>query len=252
MFRLLGLLLLAFLYGCGGGGSLSSPVDVPLVEEPLSEPEAPSALTTGAAVAEMQAILGSASDVNTSVPHFRGARVRLRFFTPKQTTYTLQDIIGPIESVLTYGVDDIAWADITIERGPAYLTTAYWGDYSLGLSQPDTGHAHYLWTIGRPLDYNPVGPLQWSGRAVSTHMETGDVLHGRVSIVIPDAATAALTVDLTLGPDGQRIRWEDVPMNEGVYRAGGLIGKFYGPNHEETAGHFNYEQQAGMFLAKQR
>ena len=49
------------------------------------------------------------------------------------------------------------------------------------------------------------------------------------------------------------LSWSSVPLRSGTFRASGLVGHFYGPNHEEVAGIFNRDEIiTGGFGAKRQ
>ena len=87
----------------------------------------------------------------------------------------------------------------------------------------------------------------------------GDLLEGDATLTIDDFAQPAVDVaftNITNQSTNARfpsLSWDNVPLSAGTFQASGIVGHFYGPNHEEAGGIFNRDQVVtGAFGVKRQ
>ena len=115
-------------------------------------------------------------------------------------------------------------------------------------------------SLGEGTGTNPVsGHAIWTGAMAGTKVSgsapgpavTGDarmqVDLSNVTLDLEFTSIAEISSGGVPGAQSPDIVWRDVPMNRGTFRANGLDGRFYGPNHEEAGGVFERNQIAGGF-----
>ena len=116
---------------------------------------------------------------------------------------------------------------------------------------------HHAYSIGDKTGRNPVlGSATWSG-VVAGYSGDGKVITGDSDLTADFAASnidVAFTNLVEQGGTAKRsnMNWADVPMIGGSFKASGLSGHFYGPNHEEAGGIFNRNKITGAFGAKRQ
>ena len=233
---------LIVLVSCGGGSGPPSPTDPPAVSR-----EQASVLTAGEVETLIDALLRNSDSVQPVSSIFPNSRVRL-WFPVEGRTYTLQDIVGDVEGALVHAADPIGWAELKTV-GSGHLVEAHWGEHFAAFARLEPGQVHYAWLAGTPTGSNPAGPLTWTGRASAGHMETGEKWTGTATITVSDLSQVDVSVRLDPGDLGYD--WSGVPLTGGVFEAGDMSGRFYGPGHEEVAGRFTDQRDkvAGIFGA---
>ena len=103
------------------------------------------------------------------------------------------------------------------------------------------------------------GGATWTGDMVGVDAGTGERVEGDAMIDVDDFADADVDIALTgiVGVNGgtwAALRWENVPLDAGGFRAddddGGRVeGLFYGPDHGEIGGVFERDRLVGAFGA---
>ena len=85
---------------------------------------------------------------------------------------------------------------------------------------------------------------------------TGERVEGDAMINVDDFADADVDIEFasivgTNGGTWSALRWENVPLDAGGFRAGDasgfVAGVFYGPDHEEVGGAFERDRLVGAF-----
>ena len=92
----------------------------------------------------------------------------------------------------------------------------------------------------------------WTGAMVGIDTRTAQRIDGDATLRIDDFARPAVNVALTGITDAEgrarsAVRWDDVPLADGTFRADGIEGRFYGPDHREVGGHFARDPLLGAF-----
>ena len=160
-------------------------------------------------------------------------------------------------------------ASFSVRDGGASINTyGAWGEYNVGSPLEarfsDLGvsaTAVVPASIGYSPGTNPVsGSATWQGAMVG-NAYTGSAL-GRP--VIGDTTLTAnfqaSSVDVAITGIAERqtgrsyadMRWTGLSMSGGAFRATGIDGRFYGPNHEEAGGVIDNNGIAGAFSAKRQ
>lgn len=151
-------------------------------------------------------------------------------------------------------------------NGIALVSLSGWGEhhgYIGAWLQPKTGEpVDYLSApshSGFPSNSNPVeGGAVWTGLMAGRGTAPGQpnfAIIGEATLEV-DFGTSTLDVllhDIERFKTGGKlpdIGWNNVPMQDGWFRAEGLNGAFYGPGQEEAAGTFNKDGMTGAFGAK--
>ncbi|MCY4430905.1 MAG: hypothetical protein OXC11_11020, partial [Rhodospirillales bacterium] len=175
--------------------------------------------------------------------------LRLWFAWPDQQ-YEMADILGPIESISTNGnLFSFQWDEIKAGIPGGQTVTAWEGEHAFMFGFLDPGTAHYSWVIGESSGSNPIGPLRWVGPAVGERIHGGDLMHGQADLTL--GTDLLLDVRIRLGLDWG-VLWPDIPIQgEGEFYGHQMSGRFYGPEHEEAAGWFYFDQVIGMFVTAQ-
>lgn len=154
------------------------------------------------------------------------------------------------------------------DGGVSFNTYGAWGEYNVGSPMAArfslsglSGTAVVPASIGYSPGTNPVsGSATWQGAMVG-NAYTGSAL-GRP--VIGDTTLTAnfqsRRVDVAITGIAERLtgrsysdmRWTGLRMSGGGFRATGIDGRFYGPNHEEAGGVIDNNGIAGAFSAKRQ
>lgn len=95
------------------------------------------------------------------------------------------------------------------------------------------------------------------GADIGSNFSTfGNVIHGDAEVTVNfddtdvDVAFTDL-IDLDTGRSRDDLRWTNLRMSSGRFRNGDdIVGRFYGPNHEEVGGFFERDEILGAFGAK--
>ena len=119
-----------------------------------------------------------------------------------------------------------------------------------------------VYSIGDATGTNPVsGSASWSGTMAgidhSTHQsgELTNRVRGNATVTIDDFSSPRMDVAFTNIRDTATnahhgdMTWTSLPLTGGTFRGDGLVGHFYGPNHEEVGGVFLRNQISGAFGA---
>ena len=102
------------------------------------------------------------------------------------------------------------------------------------------------------------GGATWTGAMFGMDAGTGERVEGEAKIDVDDFADADVDIALTgiVGVNGgtwAALRWENVPLDAGGFRAsdasGFVAGLLYGPDHEEVGGVFERDRLLGAFGA---
>ena len=117
-------------------------------------------------------------------------------------------------------------------------------------------------SLGDATGTNPVsGSATWSGAMTgldhSTHQygELTNRVRGDATITIDDFSSSKADVaftnirDTATGAHHGDMTWSSLPLTDGTFWGDGLVGHFYGPNHEEVGGVFLRNQISGAFGA---
>ena len=133
------------------------------------------------------------------------------------------------------------------------------GGGSAGASSSDS------FVIGNPTGTNPTsGSGRWSGVMVGADVSDtdarGHAIQGDAEITLADFLNPMVDVgffnvfDLAAGMARDDMNWEDIPVMKGSFQSGSgseqISGQFYGPEHEEVGGVFEWNQILGAFGAK--
>ena len=159
----------------------------------------------------------------------------------------------------------------------AYLSFGAWMQHNLFLAKQtlvfDPVHDEtivYLdiFSIGAASGTNPTpagGSATWSGIMMGydegfsgtpiSRFETAEpnMYVGEAELTLEDFA--APTVDVRFSNITNEVRvlrdvlWTDLPVTEGGFEGRGILGRFYGPQHEEVGGVFQFDQINGAFGA---
>ncbi len=115
-------------------------------------------------------------------------------------------------------------------------------------------------SLGEGSGSNPLtGSATWTGAMAGVKVgasSLGAEVSGDATLTA-DLDAASLALAFTNITDSSNIpsaalRWAGVPMAGGSFKAAGLDGRFYGPNHEEAGGVFERDGIEGAFsLARQ-
>lgn len=146
-----------------------------------------------------------------------------------------------------------------------YRTLGGWMDYSfftlnLWEFEPTGWQVWNAASVGVESGSNPVsGSATWTGAMVG-RLTDGQGNEEPMTQVVGDSRLtfdfAANELDVALtriqADDGQSyadLMWENLPTANGAFAGQGVSGRFYGPNHEEVGGVFEWNQIVGAFGA---
>ncbi|MCY4428920.1 MAG: hypothetical protein OXC11_00805 [Rhodospirillales bacterium] len=256
------------LSGCGGGGgspSASAPghthtppshykdfYDIPAVSGDCESNPCLDAIEVGpmdnTPTGQMNDRLYKAGPIVHIYAPFRGGEGTFRRYDPSKS-YLVAGLLGrEVEATPSDESHGIRTATLSDGNFTAF---AQWGEYSvvLGyLDRQDIGAVYYAWEAGPWFTRtDPAGPATWSGPATAQNTRTGAVLDGETSLSL--RASGALDVAVNLS-DGASHTWDDLQLKEGGFDKWGLTGRFHGPNQEEAAGWFRFEDVTGIFAAR--
>ena len=154
------------------------------------------------------------------------------------------------------------------DGGVSINTYGAWGEYNVGsplASRVSVSGTSITAAIPASLGYSP-GTNPVSGSATWRGAMVGNAYSGRAlgRPVIGDTTLTAnfqassVDVDITgiaerqTGRSYADMRWADLRMSGGAFRAAGIDGRFYGPNHEEAGGVIDNSGIVGAFSAKRQ
>ena len=200
--------------------------------------------------------------------------------------YPDYDIFGeeaeyePLGSEAGISVAAAAWDETDPRRpgvGYGYLSFGAWMEESLFLAIQTLAfhHAHdevvvYLdiFSIGASSGTNPTpagGSATWRGIMMGydegisgtpiSRFETAELntYLGEAEITIANFAAPRVDVRFSNITNNFRflrdVLWTDLPVTEGGFEGRGILGRFYGPQHEEVGGVFQFDQINGAFGA---
>lgn len=119
-----------------------------------------------------------------------------------------------------------------------------------------------VYSVGAASGSNPVsGSATWAGVMAGIDERPGDTMgdlvEGDATLTIDSFTQPTVDLDFT-NITNQRtnalfpsLSWSSVPLSAGTFRGTGLVGHFYGPDHEEAGGIFNRDEViTGAFGAK--
>ena len=187
---------------------------------------------------------------------------------------------------IRHGVSRARTQEVTYRPYPnevlSYLNYAGWMDHSLffvskvrfmdtsdGFEQLET----FNHSLGNASRTNPVsGGASWKGVMagfdISDTATEGNLIEGDATVTIDDFSQPAVDVALTAlrdrstGSNRPSMIWNGVPVSGGVFWSAGvesdppaesgIMGQFYGPDHEEVGGVFVRNQISGAFGAKRQ
>ena len=156
--------------------------------------------------------------------------------------------------------------------GYAYLSFSFWMDYSLFLAMEtivtDPFHQEFyvysdIVSVGAASGTNPAyGSATWTGVMVGidenfrghlSALETAEpnVYLGDAQLTLDNFTNP--TVDVRFSNITNEVRvlrdvvWTDLPVTEGGFEGQGILGRFYGPQHEEVGGVFQFDAINGAF-----
>ena len=153
-----------------------------------------------------------------------------------------------------------------IHRLGGWLSGSAFAVHSGVLTDGEEGTPSFLseniihgYSVGQPTGTNPVdGNAIWRGVMVGADTSgtatTGNFVQGDATLTasFSDATVDVLfgnITDQTTGVSHPNIAWEDVVMDEGEFRSGALLGRFYGTDHAEVGGIFERGNLLGAFGA---
>ena len=141
----------------------------------------------------------------------------------------------------------------------SFFLVNVWNPVSDDPLHPSESTFSQAYSVGQATGTNPVtGSATWLGVMAGIDEREGastfgNLLLGDAALTIDNFARPGVDlsftniIDKSAGSRRADISWSNVPLSDGNFRGDGLVGHFYGPNHEEAGGIFLRDQVSGAF-----
>lgn len=259
---LMALAAVSVLSACGGGGGLPAPDSGPPAPEPADfDTFEVGDVLLGAEDRLHRAESRCTGSVCTVTYLGENVTVDLSDVDPEGDASTTTVTDGPLRNGVRTG-----WLSTDGEGDTRFYAFGVWGDWNAATTGAGSTVLQEIdirfvvpTSVGQGSGTNPVsGGATWSGAMTGVRFGDsglGAEVSGDADMTV-DLVEASLDLaftniaELESGAGAGDIGWQGVPMEEGGFRADGLDGRFYGPDHEEAGGVFERDGIAGAFSLK--